>query len=63
MASYRNKVDEMAQCFLGYGVKYIRIDDNTATDMLSKLGYGLKIIQPEIFLDHLWVPSVQGAYP
>jgi hypothetical protein len=46
MASYRDEVDEMAQCFLGYEVKYVRIDDNSTSDMLSKLGSGQKPIQP-----------------
>ncbi|KAK1585292.1 hypothetical protein QYE76_008124, partial [Lolium multiflorum] len=40
MAAYRDEVDEIAKCFLGYEVKYVRRDDNTAADMLSKLGSG-----------------------
>jgi ribonuclease HI len=31
MAAYRDEVDEIAKCFLGYEVKYVRRDDNTAT--------------------------------
>ncbi|KAK1667554.1 hypothetical protein QYE76_055713 [Lolium multiflorum] len=42
MAAYRDEVDEIAKCFLGYEVKYVRRDDNTAVDMLSKLGSGRK---------------------
>ncbi|KAK1648310.1 hypothetical protein QYE76_066115 [Lolium multiflorum] len=38
MAAYRDEVDEIAKCFLGYEVKYVGRDDNTAADMLSKLG-------------------------
>ncbi|KAK1628320.1 hypothetical protein QYE76_002635 [Lolium multiflorum] len=30
MAAYRDEVDEIAKCFLGYEVKYVRRDDNTA---------------------------------
>ncbi|KAK1604843.1 hypothetical protein QYE76_028516 [Lolium multiflorum] len=63
MAAYRDEVDEIAKCFLGYEVKYVRRDDNTAADMLSKLGSGRKPIPPGIFLEHLRVPSVKGANP
>ncbi|KAK1686388.1 hypothetical protein QYE76_047236 [Lolium multiflorum] len=49
MAAYRDEVDEIAKCFLGYEVKYVRHDDNTAADMLSKLGSGRKSIPPGIF--------------
>jgi hypothetical protein len=63
MAAYKDKIDEMAKCFLGYEVKYVRRDDNTSTDMLSKLGSGRKPITPGIFLEHLRVPSVMGADP
>ncbi|KAK1653876.1 hypothetical protein QYE76_071681 [Lolium multiflorum] len=63
MAAYRDEVDEIAKCFLGYEVKYVRRDDNTAADMLSKLGSGRKPIPPGIFLEHLRIPSVKGANP
>jgi hypothetical protein len=63
MAAYRDEVDEIAKCFLGYEVKYVRRDDNTVTDMLSKLGSGRKPIPPGIFLEHLRIPSVKGANP
>ncbi|KAK1678938.1 hypothetical protein QYE76_039786 [Lolium multiflorum] len=63
MAAYRDEVDEIAKCFLGYEVKYVRRDDNTVADMLSKLGSGRKPIPPGIFLEHLRVPSVKGANP
>ncbi|KAK1694335.1 hypothetical protein QYE76_011032 [Lolium multiflorum] len=59
----RDEVDEIAKCFLGYEVKYVRRDDNTAADMLSKLGSGRKPIPPGVFLEHLRVPSVKGANP
>ncbi|KAK1609709.1 hypothetical protein QYE76_033382 [Lolium multiflorum] len=36
----QDEVDEIAKCFLGYEVKYVRIDNNTTADMLSKLGSG-----------------------
>ncbi|KAK1621335.1 hypothetical protein QYE76_026852 [Lolium multiflorum] len=45
----QDEVDEIAKCFLGYKVKYVRRDDNTAADMLSKLGSGRKPIPPGIF--------------
>ncbi|KAK1649157.1 hypothetical protein QYE76_066962 [Lolium multiflorum] len=61
MAAYRDEVDEIAKCFLGYEVKYVRRDDNTAADMLSKLGSGRKPIPPGIFLEHLRIPK--GANP
>ncbi|KAK1625996.1 hypothetical protein QYE76_000311 [Lolium multiflorum] len=63
MAAYRDEVDEIAKSFLGYEVKYVRRDDNTAADMLSKLGSGRKQIPPGIFLEHLRIPSVKGANP
>ncbi|KAK1643138.1 hypothetical protein QYE76_060943 [Lolium multiflorum] len=59
MAAYRDEVDEIAKCFLGYEVKYVRRDDNTAADMLSKLGSGRKQIPPGIFLEHLRIPSLR----
>ncbi|KAK1603622.1 hypothetical protein QYE76_027295 [Lolium multiflorum] len=58
----RDEVDEIAKCFLGYEVKYVRRDDNTA-DMLSNLRSGRKPIPPGIFLEHLRTPSVKGANP
>ena len=63
MAAYRDKVDEMAKGFVGYEVKYVRREDNAAADLLSKLGSGRKPIPAGIFLEHLRVPSVQGADP
>ena len=63
MAAYRDEVDEIAKCFLGYEDKYDKRDDNTAADMLSKLGSGRKPIPPGIFLEHLRIPSVKGANP
>jgi ribonuclease HI len=41
-AAYRDEVNEIAKYFLGYEVKYVRRDDNTAANMLSKLGSGRK---------------------
>src|SRR3954468_3872256 len=61
MEAYRDEVDELAKCFLGYEVNYIPRDDNAAADMLSKLGSGRKPIPPGVFLEHLWVASVKGA--
>src|SRR3954451_12984001 len=61
MEAYRDKVDQIAKCFLGYEVKYIPSDDNAAADMLSKLGSGRKPVPPRIFLEHLRVASVKGA--
>src|SRR3954451_15592816 len=61
MEAYRDKVDQIAKCFLGYEVKYIPRDDNATADMLSKLGSGRKPIPPGVFLDHLRVASVKGA--
>ncbi|KAK1679506.1 hypothetical protein QYE76_040354 [Lolium multiflorum] len=63
MAAYRDEVDEIAKYFLGYEVKYVRRDYNTAADMLSKLGSARKPIPPGIFLEHLRIPSVKGANP
>ncbi|KAK1648261.1 hypothetical protein QYE76_066066 [Lolium multiflorum] len=63
MAAYRDEVDEIAKCFLGYEVMYARIDDNTTVDMLSKLRSGRKPIPPGTFLEHLRIPLVKGANP
>ncbi|KAK1610769.1 hypothetical protein QYE76_034442 [Lolium multiflorum] len=61
MAAYRDEVDKIEKCFLGYEVKYVRRDDNIATDMLSKLVSGRKLLPPGIFMEPLRVPSVNGA--
>ena len=61
MAAYRDEVDELAKCFLGYEVKYVPRDENAAADMLSKLDSGRKPIPPGIFLEHLRIPSIKGA--
>jgi hypothetical protein len=50
MAAYRDEIDEITKCFLGYDVKYIRRDDNIAAYMLSKFRSIRKPIQPRIFL-------------
>ncbi|KAK1670618.1 hypothetical protein QYE76_058777 [Lolium multiflorum] len=63
MTAYRDEVDEIAKCFVRYEVKYVQRDDNTAANMLSKLGSGRKPIPPGIFLEHLRIPSVKGANP
>src|SRR4051812_43457654 len=60
MEAYKDEVDEIAKCFLGYEVKYIPRDDNAAADMLSKLGSGRKPKPPGIFLEHLRVASIKG---
>ncbi|KAK1643003.1 hypothetical protein QYE76_060808 [Lolium multiflorum] len=57
MVAYRDEVDEIAKCFLGYEVKYVQRDYNTAADMLSKLGSQQKPIRLGIFLEHLRIPS------
>ncbi|KAK1662085.1 hypothetical protein QYE76_050244 [Lolium multiflorum] len=62
MAAYET-VDEIAKCFLGYEVKYVRRDDNTAADMLSKLGSGRKPIPHWNFPGASRIPSVKGANP
>ena len=49
MAAYRDEVDQTTKCFLGDKVKYVRRDDNTAADMLSKLRSGRKPIPPGFF--------------
>ncbi|KAK1694549.1 hypothetical protein QYE76_011246 [Lolium multiflorum] len=46
MAAYKDEIDEIAKCFLGYDVKYVRRDDNTSKDMVSKLGSGRKLVPP-----------------
>lgn len=61
MVAYRDEVDKIAKCFLGYEVKYVRRDDNTAADLLSKLRSSRKPVPPGIFLEHLRIPSVKGA--
>ncbi|KAK1610654.1 hypothetical protein QYE76_034327 [Lolium multiflorum] len=58
----RDEVDEIAKCFLGYEVKYVRRDDNAAADMLSKLGSGRKQIPPGIFWSTYGYPR-KGANP
>ena len=38
MVSYQDEVNEIAKCFEGYEVKYVKREDNEAADLLSKLG-------------------------
>jgi hypothetical protein len=38
MAAYKDKVDEMAKSFLGYGIKHVQREDNMAADTLSDEG-------------------------
>jgi hypothetical protein len=59
MAAYRDEVDEMAKSFLSYDIKHVRREDNMAADTLSKLGSSRKAVPPDIFLEHLHVPSVR----
>ncbi|KAK1631039.1 hypothetical protein QYE76_005354 [Lolium multiflorum] len=62
MAAYRDEVDEIAKCFLGYEVKYIRRDDNTRQACYpSSDPAGSK--SRRHFLEHLRIPSVKGANP
>ena len=52
MAAYQDEVDEIANSFLGYEVKYVHREQNEAVDLLSNLGSGRKQIPPG-FLEHL----------
>ncbi|KAK1614823.1 hypothetical protein QYE76_020340 [Lolium multiflorum] len=58
----RDEVDEIAKCFLGYEVKYVRRDDNTAADMLSKLGSGRNQFRLE-FSSSICEYPLKGANP
>ena len=62
-AAYRDAVDKMSLHFKGYEVKYVKREENWAADTLSKLGSSRKPVLPGIFLEHLYVPSIKGAYP
>jgi hypothetical protein len=63
MAAYRDEVDEMAKNFLGYDIKHVRQEDNMAANTLSKLGSSRKAVPPNVFLEHLHVPSVKIVDP
>jgi hypothetical protein len=63
MATYRDKVDEMAKIFIGYEIKHVRREDNMAADTLSKLGSSRKAVPQGVFLEHLHIPSVKIVDP
>jgi ribonuclease HI len=62
MAAYRATVDKLAECFVGYEVHHIKRTDNDAADALSRLGSSHKMVPPDIFLEHLHVPSIKGVH-
>jgi hypothetical protein len=62
MAAYWATVDKMAECFIGYEVHYIKWADNDAADALSRLGSSRKTVLPDVFLEHLHVPSIKGVH-
>jgi ribonuclease HI len=62
MAAYRATVDKMASCFIGYEVHDIKRAENDAADALSHLGSSRKTVPPDVFLDHLDVPSIKGVH-
>ena len=61
MAAYRATVDEFAKCFQGYEVRHIPRAQNEAADTLARLGSESKKVPKDVFLEHLYKPSIQGA--
>ena len=61
MEAYRAAVDEFAKCFLGYEVRHIPRAQNEAADTLARLGSERKKVPKDVFLEHLYKPSIRGA--
>ena len=61
MAEYRRTVDEVARAFAGFQVKHIPRDDNMAADALARMGSKRTRVPPDVFLQHLHVPSIKGG--
>jgi hypothetical protein len=51
-------INEMAKNYIGYDIKYVKRKDNMADDTLSKLGSGRKAVPQGVFLEHMYIPSV-----
>src|SRR5664279_6243617 len=61
MAEYRRIVDEFAKCFKGHEMEHIKRDDNEAAGTLAKIGSKRQKVPEDVFLEHLYVPSIKGG--
>ena len=61
MVAYRATVDEFAKCFLRYEVRHIPRAQNKAADTVARLGSERKKVPKDVFLEHLYKPSIKGA--
>jgi ribonuclease HI len=63
MAAYRRRTtDEFYKCFIGYEANHIPRAENEAVDALAKIGSRRHKVSDDVFLEHLHVPSIKGAY-
>ena len=60
MAEYRRTVDEFAICFLGFEVKHVHREENWTADALARLGSERAELLKDVFLQHLYAPSIKG---
>jgi hypothetical protein len=60
MAEYRRTVDEFAICFLGFEVKHVQREENWTTDAPARLGSERAELPKDVFLHHLYAPSIKG---
>lgn len=61
MEEYRRTVDEFAICFLGFEVRHVHREENWTADALSRLGSERADLPSDVFLQHLYAPSIKGG--
>jgi ribonuclease HI/transposase InsO family protein len=61
MAEYRRTIDEFGRAFQGFEVKHIKRDENEAADALARMGSKRSKVPSDIFLEHLYEPSIKGG--
>ena len=61
MAKYRRTVDEFAICFLGFEVKHVHREENWTADALARLGSERAALPKDVFLQHLYAPSIKDG--
>ena len=54
-------VKEFAICFLGFEVKHVHRDENWTTYALAWLGSEQAKLLKDVFLQHLYAPSIKGG--
>ena len=60
-SEYRLTVDEFAIGFLGFEVKHVHREENWTADALARLGSERADLSKDVFLQHLYAPSIKGG--